>query len=154
MPLMPSGLKMRPRAGIFMPMMPIPFLFASGSTLGDERQVVRVGGVQRHQDRVEVEPLQPLHQDLRVEVAGDAEEAHHLLVAGLLERLDRAVLSEDLVELLVALDVVQLPQVQVIGLAAACRLCSSSRSDPSRVRSSVLLARKTSLRRVAITSPM
>ncbi len=56
------------------------------------------------------------HQRLRPEVAGDAEVAHHLLFLRLPQRFHRAALREYRVHVLHQADVVQLPEIQMIGL--------------------------------------
>ena len=57
-----------------------------------------------------------------VRVARDPEEAHELLVPRLDQRLDRAALREDLLHLVHLGDVVDLPEVEVIGLQQLERL--------------------------------
>ena len=52
---------MRPRAGIFMPMMPICLATAMGQQMLCEASVVRVGSVESQQDLIEVEATQALH---------------------------------------------------------------------------------------------
>jgi len=49
-------------------------------------------------------------------MAGDAQIADDALVLGLGERLDGAIGAEDLVEMVGGSDVVELPQVEVVGL--------------------------------------
>ena len=55
-------------------------------------------------------------------VAGDAEVAHDLLLLHFEQRFHRAALGEDLVHVVGSADVVQLPQIDVIGLEQLQRL--------------------------------
>jgi hypothetical protein len=91
-------------------------LIGERQQLVHERQVVRVGRVERHQDRVEVEATDPVGQHGRVGVTRDPEEADRPLLPGLEHRLDGAVLAEDRVQLVGSPDIVELPQVEVVGL--------------------------------------
>ena len=99
-----------------MPMMPIWRSTASGSSSLVEAVVVRVGGVHGHQDGVEGMAADALHQRVGAVVAGDAEEAHHLLLLHFEQRFHGAALGEDRIHVGHGADIVQLPQVHVIGL--------------------------------------
>src|ERR1035437_6428464 len=98
-----QDVRMRPRAGTFMPMMGI-------------------GCVDRHEDGVKRIATNGLDQRLGTEVSGDAEEADHLLVAGFEQGFHRAALGEYLLDLVVGTDVVQLPKVEVICIEQLQRL--------------------------------
>jgi uncharacterized membrane protein len=84
--------------------------------------VVRVGGVHGHQNRVEGMAVDALHQRVGAVVAGDAEMAHDLLLLHFEQRFHRAALGEDFVHIGHGADVVQLPEVDVIGLEQLQRL--------------------------------
>ena len=90
-----------------------------------EAVVMRIGGVHGHQNRVEGMALDALHQRVGPVVAGDAEIAHHLLLLHFEQRFHRAALGKDLVHIGHGADVVQLPEVHVVGLE---QLRATSRS--------------------------
>ncbi len=78
--------------------------------------MMAIGGVQRHQNRIERETVDAVQQHGGVVVPGDAEEAYGSLLPRLLERLDGAVLAEDALQLNGRAHVVELPQIEVVGL--------------------------------------
>ncbi len=82
---------------------------------GDEGHAVAVGGIERHQHGVEGEAPHPVEQDRRIMVAGQPEVAHPAIGLGLGQRLDGAAFGDDAVEIGGGAQVVQLPQVEVIG---------------------------------------
>ena len=111
-----------------------------------------IGPVERDQHRIEVEPPHGFQEDGRVVVAGQTEEANTAFRTRLDECLERTAPAED--------------RVQVAGVRRSwscqrsrwsvrsrSRLSSSSRSEPSRVRSWVLDARKTWPRRSPRAAP-
>ena len=146
--------RMRPRPVIFMPMMPICCSTANGSSSVAEAVVVRVGGVERQQDGRRTGaggcasisasgrwwPVRPRNRTIFCSAPRAAPPSRRpwrrsrrrppacRRRAAATGRGDRC--------------------------SAACSDCSIMRSEPSRVRSFVLLARKTSLRRRFITWPM
>ncbi|CAA9589990.1 MAG: hypothetical protein AVDCRST_MAG88-4708 [uncultured Thermomicrobiales bacterium] len=89
-----------------------------GFRAGDEP----VGGAERDEDGVEPVPAQRLAEDLRAGVAGDADEADKTLVARLLQRGDRAVRRERLLEVGPGVDRVDLDEIDVVGLELVERL--------------------------------
>ena len=87
-----------------------------GQQLLLEAEVVRVGGVDGHQYLIKGEAANALQQHAGIGVSGDAEEAHHLLLAGFDEGFDGSALGEDAVHVVLRGDVVELPGVEVIGV--------------------------------------
>ena len=84
-----------------------------------ERQLLEpaaAGGVHRHLHAVEVVALDRLRHDRAVGVARHADEPRHLLLAHLVERLQRAVRRLDLRQVGGVLEAVQVEQVEVVGL--------------------------------------
>jgi len=124
-----------------------------GQEAGHEAVVVPVGRVQRHQDRVEREAADRVHEGLGAVMAREAEEADHPLLARLEEGLHGAALREDLAHVPRRPDVVELQRSRW-SVFSSFSDCSSMRSEASRVRSFVLLARNASERRRFITWPM
>ena len=119
-----------------------------------ERHPMDISRVECHQDGVEIEPRHGFEQDSRVVMPGDPEKSD----AALLACLDGAPSSsafatEDRLQIAGGAQVMELPEVEVIGARARPRLSSRSRSEPSRVRSWVLDARKTWLRRSPRAAP-
>ena len=95
-----------------------------------EAVVVRVGGVHGHQNGVEWIAMDAFHQRVGAIVAGEAEEAHNLLLFHLEQGFHGAALGEDLVDVGHGADVVKLPEVDVVGLEqlrATSRSCAWSR---------------------------
>ena len=97
-----------------------------------EAVVVRVGGVHGHEDAVEVVAVDALDQRFGPVVAGDAEMPHHLLLLHLEQRFHGAALGEDLVDIVLRADVVQLPEVDVIGLEQLERLLDHAHGAVAR----------------------
>ena len=92
---------------------------------------MRVGGVHRHEDGVEVVAVDRVDEGLGAVVSGDAEIAHHLLLLHVEQRFHRAALGEDLVHIVHRADVVQLPEIDMIGLQQLERLLNHAhRSIP------------------------
>ena len=92
-----------------------------------EAVVVRVHHVERHLHRVEVEVvlvrnLEHVLVDRRALVAGEADVAHLALLAGAQRGLHRAAGCEHPLRVVHADDLVELHQVQVVGLQAGQRL--------------------------------
>jgi hypothetical protein len=81
-----------------------------------EAVVMRVGGIHRHQNRIERMPMDRLDQCVGPVVPRDPQIAHDFLVARLEQRFHGSALGEDLVDIRHRANIVQLPQVNVIGL--------------------------------------
>src|SRR5579872_6125310 len=75
-----------------------------------------IGGVDAHQHRVERKTPYALHQSFRAMVPRHAEESNGFLAARLLERLDRPAFAEHLLDIAHRTDVVELPDVHMVGL--------------------------------------
>src|SRR5215469_12799637 len=90
--------RMRSRAGTFIPIIPICFSTASGSNCSEKLKLMRVGGVDRHQDGVERMTMNGFDERVGAVVSGDAEIFHDLLIACLEECFHRSALGEGLVD--------------------------------------------------------
>jgi hypothetical protein len=77
---------------------------------------VRVRGVHRHKNRVEWIALDAFDERVGAVVTGEAEEADDLLLLHLQQCFHSAALGEDVVDIGHGADVVQLPQVYMVGL--------------------------------------
>ena len=113
---------------------------------------MNVGRVEGHQQGVELEAAHRFEKNGRVVMAGQAQEANPASRAGFDQRLQGAPLAEDNVELVLRAQVVELPEVQIIGVQTAS-VSSRSRRLPSRLRSCVLEAKKMCCRRPPSAAP-
>src|SRR6185437_4178688 len=85
-----------------------------------ETQIGRIGGIERHKDRVIfVVLLQHGEMNLRVVVAGEPNEAALPSLLGGLERFDCTSWREDLLDFVHRADLVNLPKIHMIGLQGA-----------------------------------
>ena len=84
-----------------------------------ERQPMDVGHIERDQHGIEVEPAHGFEQDGRVVVPGQAEEPDAPFLTRLDERLERAAAAEDRLQVAGRAQVVELPEVQVVGAQLA-----------------------------------
>ena len=101
-------------------MQAMPRRFSSGRNLGNEAAVLMVEDAHRHLAGV---PLvvggQHALEDVRTLVSGEADVAHFALRLGDLGGLDGAARLEDPLRVVVVVDLVELPEVQVVGAQAA-----------------------------------
>ena len=126
----------------------MPFATSTGSTLLLEAAEVRVHDVERHLHGVEAEAVLGRHLehaqvDQRIFVAGEADEAD---LARLLRRqhgLHGAALGEDAVGVFQADDLVELHEVDDVGLQPLEATRRSARRPTPCVRPSILVIRKT-----------
>ena len=79
---------------------------------------MRVRRVERHENCIERKPVNAGFQHERIAMAGNADEAGDFFITRLLKRLERAVVRENLVHVLLRADIVHLPAVQMVGLQA------------------------------------
>jgi hypothetical protein len=97
--------------------MPISFSTARGEELcGEAVGVEAVGSVEGQEDSVERMAVDEVDDGFGVVVSGDTEIADNLLVLHLGEGFHRAALGEDGVDLLGDANVVEQPEVEVVGL--------------------------------------
>ena len=75
-----------------------------------------VGRIEGHQHGIEVEPAHRFEQDGRIVVAGQAQEPDAPLLAGLDEGLEGPAAAEDRAQVAGCAQVVELPEVQVVGV--------------------------------------
>ena len=83
---------------------------------------VGVGGVHGHEDGVEVVAIDGVDEGFRAVVAGDAEVTDDLLVVHLDESFHGSALGEDRVDVFGQADVVELPEIDVVGVEELERL--------------------------------
>ena len=101
-----------------MAMTPMPRFAASVTTVVNERQAMHVGGVQGDEHGVEIEAAHRLEQDRGIVMPRDTQMLDATLSFRLHERLESAALAEDARQVVVRAQIVQLPQVEVIGASA------------------------------------
>src|ERR1039457_3421768 len=87
---------------------------------------VMICGVDAQQDRVERKTADTFHQCFRTMVSRDTQESNQFLIACLQERFHGAALAEHLVDVGHRADVVELPDVDMIGLEQPKRLIEHS----------------------------
>jgi hypothetical protein len=78
--------------------------------------IIFVGGVQTHQDGIEGEAPDALHERVGTKASGHPEMPRHLLVARLAERFYGSALAENLIYFIDSADVMKLPGIEVIGI--------------------------------------
>jgi len=94
-------------------------LLGEGQEVLDEAEVVAVGGVDGHEDGVEGEALDGFDEDVGLEMAGDTRKVAADCSRAFSRAFDGRRWGEDAVELVFGLEVVDLPEVEVIGAEVA-----------------------------------
>src|SRR5258708_4708640 len=80
---------------------------------------MHIGGIESDQNRVEAESAHAFEQNGRIVMTGQAQETHPALRAGLQERFEGASFGEDAVEVVLSPQIVQLPEIEMIGVQSA-----------------------------------
>jgi len=89
-------------------------------------QVMYVSGIEGHQYGIKLKSLQAIHEDHGFVVPGNSQVPHHAFFLCLDQCLQSSVLSEDLINLVLPLHIMELPHIQVVGLEAVQALFQQS----------------------------